>query len=102
MSIEIKALPDGNSQVNLTPDQLAKLIAAESQMRGDMKLIKENVMKMCNNLGLVNPDGTFTEKISMIKLTPKLFGYISNMDKAIQDFGFMKELLPLLQRYENL
>jgi hypothetical protein len=102
MKLEVYSLPDGKCSVNMTSEEMKAFLENHQVMLKDMKLIKENAMKICSSLDLVDENGVFREKISMIKLMPKMMGYITNTDKAIQDFGFLRELLPLLQRYQNL
>lgn len=102
MKIEVHALPDGKCSVNMTPEEMKTMLENHNQMLKDMKMIKDNTVRVCVNLDLVDENGVFRDKISMIKLTPKIMGYITNSDKAVQDFGFLRDLLPLLQRYQSL
>lgn len=102
MKLEVHALPDGKCSVNMTPEEMKTLLENHQVMLKDLKMIKDNAMQVCRNLDLIDENGVFREKISMIKLTPKIMGYITSMDKAVKDFGFLRELLPLLQRYQNL
>jgi hypothetical protein len=102
MKLEVHALPDGKCSVNMTPEEMKTLLENHQVMLKDMKMIKENVIQVSKSLDLIDENCVFREKISMIKLTPKIMGYITNTDKAFQDFGFLRDLLPLLQRYQNL
>ena len=86
----------------LTKENILRLIVERNDMLSDIKLLKDNLLKLCTSLSLINEDGGFKEKPSMIVLLPKVMKYMSNTDLLKDDFGFMIELLPMILKYKNL
>ena len=83
-------------------EQNERLKAGNTMLLSDMKLLKDSVFKILSNLNLLEENGTIREHISVTSLVPKVMKYAGNKDALKKDFAFLKELMPLLEKYQAL
>jgi hypothetical protein len=72
------------------------------ELQTDMKFLKNNVLHLLKKIGLAKEDGTIRETLSMSSMLGVLMSLAKGDKKIKQDLAFLADLLPLLQKYENL
>jgi len=85
----------------LTDQEIEQLIAENKELKADLAFLKNNVLQICTTLGLYE-NGRFVERVNMIRLMPKVMGYLSDSGKLKKDFGFIMDMAPLLEKYKDL
>lgn len=90
-----------NEGKGLTHDQALELFTQYAQQQADLKMVKDNLYKILEILGFIQ-NGQFVKKANMKIIMGAVMKYLMNTDKLVQDFGFVTELAPLIEKYKDL
>jgi len=86
---------------NKAVNKITEIVAENQELKADLAFLKNNVLQICTTLGLYE-NSKFVERVNMIRLMPKVMGYLSDHAKLKKDFGFIIEMAPLLEKYKDL
>ncbi len=82
---------------------------ANEEMKTDLKNVIEIFFKMGATIGMVNEDKTMVEKISIKKITSEVMGILTSAMNPFSDkedlekqFSFLKEIVPIYEKYKDL
>jgi hypothetical protein len=85
----------------LTHDQALQLFTQHQQQQADLKMVKDNLYKILEILGFIQ-NGQFVQKANMKIIMGAVMKYLMNTNKLVEDFGFVTELAPLIEKYKDL
>lgn len=91
-----------NANGNATPEDYSKLFGAYYEMLADLTKVKEAVFKVMEVTGMINTDGTFKDKMDFKKISGMVAGMLMNPAALQEKFSFLKESLPLLEKYKEI
>lgn len=97
--------PDNLAQLaaSLTPEQVQQLVVNYAHQTADLKQIKDTVLKLLTELGVLNADGELRENISLPKITGNLMPMIMGGGAGLREkFGYVLQLAPVLMKYKEL
>ena len=86
--------------MDITQDMYDKLLEERNELLEDLKTTKNNIYKLLEKIGIIRDDGTVSENINFIKISSLLGSIMSG--KLKEDLHFLKELLPLVEKYKHL
>lgn len=102
----IEQLQTENSQLKAINEGLEYVI---NDYQTDLKAIKNVLLQMVIMVGMVNADGSINEKVKvkhiMSEVTSIAFTAMSpfaDKSELEQKFSFLKEILPIYEKYKNL
>jgi hypothetical protein len=84
----------------LTQDVYAQLLEERNELIADLKTVKVNITKIVTMLGILNEDGTLRGKPNISKIL-SLVSSVA-MGKSKDEFDFLQEFLPLIEKYKDL
>ena len=98
----LPARPANEMAREMTSHDVAALITAFREQNADLKQIKDSVYTLLIKVGFFNEDGTVRENLNIKSLTGLAMQFITGGDKVKRDFGFLADLLPLVEKYKHL
>ena len=95
--------------VNLHTDLEIALQTENTELKADLKQVKTIFMQMASVVGMVNDDGTINEKIKVKHIIGEV-GHImtsamnpfGNKSELEERFSFLKEIVPIYEKYKHL
>ena len=85
-----------------TLEETKALLTAIATQQADLKQVKELIFKVLGYIGFLNDDGTFRERINMKKVFSVAMMATTNSKQLEKEMSFIKEFIPLLEKYKDL
>ena len=88
--------------VPVTQELYNQLLSEKNELQADMKAIKDNVITLLKEIGMMSENGEMREGIKITSLLSIITGLTGNSTKTKEKFAFLGECLPLISKYKNL
>lgn len=90
------------THVTLTIEEYGEMVNKTEELVTDFKMIKGIILKLLIDIGITKPDGTQRQTLNMSMLTGILNKAMFNSKQLAEDMHYLKELLPLIEKYQDL